>query len=158
VQGAVEAINQRRVRGDGCRPRRELTGAGRRTQSDRPRKKLNLEKAKSWTMTRGQGLFKDGMIPKQDSIKQKTPRWGPVRSRSARSRVQSLKSAIGSELGAKGKVHGPARWGGVVAELRCLAEEHLTQSPHQWDRELVSPRKRRGEYVVPGIQNSNGIF
>src|SRR5712675_1116660 len=63
-------------------------------QSDLILQQANLEKAKL-DYDRGQGLFKDGLIPKQDFDQRKTTNDGAVASvDSARARVQSLKAQL----------------------------------------------------------------
>src|SRR6266436_884834 len=75
----------------------------RAAQSDLTLQQANLEKAKL-DYERGQGLFKDGLIPKQDFDQRKTTYTSPIN--------------------------------GIVSYLP----------------------ERVGDYVVPGIQNSNGSF
>src|SRR5713226_5371377 len=63
-------------------------------QSDLILQQANLEKAKL-DYDRGQGLFKDGLIPKQDFDQRKTTYDGAMASvEAARARVQSLKAQL----------------------------------------------------------------
>jgi len=73
-----------------CRLRKPAT---KPAQSDLIFAQANLEKAKR--ITTGQGLFKDGLIPKQDFDQRKTVYDGAVATvDSARARVQSLKAQL----------------------------------------------------------------
>ena len=112
----------------------------------------NLEKAKL-DCERGQGLFKDGLIPKQDFDQRKTTYDAAV--------------AGGGFLEGAGAVAESASWtrrARMVSQSRAVlvrTQDILAQNrlhvADQRHREL-SCRCALGEYVVPGIQNANGSF
>ena len=119
-------------------------------QSDLTSQQANLERAKL-DFERGQGLFKDGLIPKQDFDQRKTTYDGAVASvDSAKSRVQSLKAQLDQS---RSQVN---QGRAVGARLSDVLRKTTYTSPING---IVSYLPERvGDYVVPGIQNSNGSF
>src|SRR5712664_4190155 len=76
-------------------------------QSDLTSQQANLERAKL-DFARGQGLYKGGLIPKQDFDQRKTTYDGAAAAvESARSRVQSLKAQLDQT---RSQVNQAARW------------------------------------------------
>ena len=122
----------------------------RAAQSDLTSQQANLEKAKL-DFERGQGLFKDGLIPKQDFDQRKTSYDGATAAvESARSRVQSLKAQL--EQTRSQVNQGRA----VLVRTKDVLQKTTYTSPING---IVSYLPERvGDYVVPGIQNSNGSF
>src|ERR1700675_1539994 len=122
----------------------------RAAQSDLTSQQANLEKPKL-DFDRGQGLFKDGLIPKQDFDQRKTTYDGAAAAvESARSRVQSLKAQLD-------QTRSQANQGRAVGmRLKDVLQKTTYTSPING---IVSYLPERvGDYVVPGIQNSNGSF
>src|SRR6266404_2258770 len=122
----------------------------RAAQSDLTSQQANLEKAKL-DYDRGQGLFKDGLIPKQDFDQRKTAYDGAAAAvESARSRVQSLKAQLD-------QTRSQVNQGRAVGlRLKDVLQKTTYTSPING---IVSYLPERvGDYVVPGIQNSNGSF
>jgi HlyD family secretion protein len=119
-------------------------------QSDLTSQQANLERAKL-DFERGQGLFKDGLIPKQDFDQRKTTFDGAAAAvESARSRVQSLKAQLD-------QTRSQVNQGRAVGlRLKDVLQKTTYTSPING---IVSYLPERvGDYVVPGIQNSNGSF
>src|SRR6202521_2991670 len=122
----------------------------RSAQADLAQQQANLEKAKlDWE--RGQGLFKDGLIPKQDFGQRKTGYDGAAAQvPSSRARVLSLKATleqIRSQV-SQGRA--------VLVHTQDILHKTVYTSPING---IVSYLPERvGDYVVPGIQNSNGSF
>jgi HlyD family secretion protein len=129
----------------------EAAGASyKAAQSDLISQQANLEKAKL-DYDRGQGLFKDGLIPKQDFDQRKTTYDGAVAAvESARSRVLSLKAQLD-------QTRSQVNQGRAVGmRLKDVLQKTTYTSPING---IVSYLPERvGDYVVPGIQNSNGSF
>jgi HlyD family secretion protein len=122
----------------------------RAAQSDLLLQQANLEKAKlDWE--RGQGLFKDGLIPKQDFDQRKTGRdAAAAQVDSSRARVLSLKATL-DQMRAQ-VTQGRA----VLVRTQDILHKTTYTSPING---IVSYLPERvGDYVVPGIQNSNGSF
>jgi HlyD family secretion protein len=122
----------------------------RAAQSDLLLQQANLEKAKlDWE--RGQGLFKDGLIPKQDYDQRKTGYDAQVAQvDSSRARVLSLKATL--EQMRSQVAQGRA----VLVHTQDILHKTIYTSPING---IVSYLPERvGDYVVPGIQNSNGSF
>src|SRR6202022_2849918 len=119
-------------------------------QSDLISQQANLERAKL-DFDRGQGLYKDGLIPKQDFDQRKTSYdVAAAAVESVRSRVQSLKAQLDQtrSQGNKGRA--------VGLRLKVVLQKTTYTSPING---IVSYLPERvGDYVVPGIQNSNGSF
>jgi HlyD family secretion protein len=119
-------------------------------QSDLVQAQANLEKAKlDWE--RGQGLYKDGLIPKQDYDQRKTTydaQFAAVDS--ARSHVLSSKASLDQMRSqvSQGRA--------VLVHTQDILHKTTYTSPING---IVSYLPERvGDYVVPGIQNSNGSF
>jgi HlyD family secretion protein len=122
----------------------------RAAQADLVTQQANLEKAKL-DYDRGQGLFKDGLIPKQDFDQRKTTFDAAVATvDSSKARVLSLKAQFD-------QARAQLNQGRAVLV-------HTTDILHK--TKYISPINgivsylpvRMGEYVVPGIQNANGSF
>src|SRR6516164_554596 len=119
-------------------------------QADLLTQKANLEKAKL-DYERGQGLFRDGLIAKQDFDQRKT---------TYAAAVASVESATAKVLQVKAQLD----------QSRAQLNQNKAVLTHTLDvlnkTTYVSPINgivsylpvRLGEYVVPGIQNSNGSF
>ncbi len=112
--------------------------------------KANLEKAKL-DYERGQGLYKDGLIPKQDFDQRKTSYDAAAASvDSAAARVQQLKAQVEQSRAQLSQNKA------VLTRTRDILSKTTYVSPING---IVSYLPvRLGEYVVPGIQNSNGSF
>src|SRR5260221_4810940 len=122
----------------------------RAAQSDLILQQSNLEKAKL-DYERGQGLLKDGLIPKQDFDQRKTAYDGAVAAvESARSRVQSLKAQLD-------QTRSQVNQGRAVGmRLKDVLQKTTYTSPING---IVSYLPERvGDFVVPGMQNANGSF
>src|SRR5258708_3037110 len=119
-------------------------------QSDLLLQKANLEKAKL-DYERGQGLYKDGLIPKQDFDQRKTSYDAAAASvDSAPARVQQLKAQVEQSRAQLSQNKA------VLTRTRDILSKTTYVSPING---IVSYLPvRLGEYVVPGIQNSNGSF
>jgi HlyD family secretion protein len=119
-------------------------------QSDLLMQQANLEKAKlDWE--RGQGLYKDGLIPKQDFDQRKTGYDAAVaQADSSKARVLSLKATL-DQMRAQ-----VAQGRAVLVHTQDVLHKTVYTSPING---IVSYLPERvGDYVVPGIQNSNGSF
>src|ERR1700684_4261090 len=119
-------------------------------QSDLLQAQANLEKAKlDWN--RGQQLYQDGLIPKQDYEQRKTTydaQFAAVDS--ARSHVLSSKAGLDQMRSqvSQGRA--------VLVHTQDILHKTTYTSPING---MVSYLPERvGDYVVPGIQNSNGSF
>jgi HlyD family secretion protein len=119
-------------------------------QSDLVMQQANLEKAKQ-DFDRGQGLLKDGLIPKQDFDQRKTSYDGAVASvEASKARVQSLKAQLDQTRSQVNQTKA------VLVRARDILQKTAYVSPING---IVSYLPvRLGEYVVPGIQNSTGSF
>jgi len=122
----------------------------RAAQADLIQQQANLEKAKL-DYDRGQGLFKDGLIPKQDFNQRKTGYDATVAAvESSRARVLSLKAQM--EMTRAQLNQSKA----VLVHTKDILSKTTYTSPING---IVSYLPvRLGEYVVPGIQNANGSF
>ena len=122
----------------------------RAAQADLIQQQANLEKAKL-DYDRGQGLFKDGLIPKQDFDQRKTGYDATVAAvESSRARVLSLKAQM--EMTRAQLNQSKA----VLVHTKDILSKTTYTSPING---IVSYLPvRLGEYVVPGIQNANGSF
>jgi HlyD family secretion protein len=119
-------------------------------QADLLLQQANLEKAKlDWE--RGQGLYKDGLIPKQDFDQRKTGYdAAAAQVDSSKARVLSLKATL-DQMRAQ-VTQGRA----VLVHTQDILHKTTYISPING---IVSYLPERvGDYVVPGIQNSNGSF
>jgi HlyD family secretion protein len=119
-------------------------------QADLLSQQANLEKAKL-DYDRGQSLYKDGLIPKQDFDQRKTGYDAAVASvDSARARVQSLKAQLDQARAISSQSRA------VLVHTEDVLHKTTYISPING---IVSYLPERvGDYVVPGIQNSNGSF
>jgi len=119
-------------------------------QSDLVMQQANLEKAKQ-DFDRGQGLFKDGLIAKQEFDQRKTAYDGAVAAvDSAKARMQSLKAQLDQTRSQVNQTKA------VLVRARDILQKTAYVSPING---IVSYLPvRLGEYVVPGIQNSTGSF
>ena len=122
----------------------------RAAQADLASQQANMEKAKL-DFDRGQGLFKDGLIAKQDFDQRKTTYDGAAASvESARERVISLKAQLDE---ARSQV---SQNEAMLKHTSDVLSKTTYTSPING---IVSYLPERvGDYVVPGIQNSNGSF
>lgn len=125
-------------------------GSYKAAQADLITQQANLEKAKL-DYERGQGLYKDGLIPKQDFDQRKTTYDGAVASvESARAHVQALKAQLDQTRAQVSQSQA------VLAHTEDVLHKTIYTSPING---VVSYLPERvGDYVVPGIQNSNGSF
>jgi HlyD family secretion protein len=119
-------------------------------QSDLISQRANLEKAKL-DFERGQGLYKDGLIPKQDFDQRKTSYDAAVAAvDSANARVLQLKAQLEQSRAQLNQNKA------VLVRTQDVLNKTTYVSPING---IVSYLPvRLGEYVVPGIQNSNGSF
>ena len=119
-------------------------------QADLIQQKANLEKAKL-DYERGAGLFKDGLIPKQDYDQRKTA-YDAVSAavESANARVSQLRAQMNQSHAALEQNKA------VLTRTRDVLNKTTYTSPI--DGIVSYLPVRLGEYVVPGIQNSNGSF
>jgi len=119
-------------------------------QADLLLQRANLEKAKL-DYERGQGLYKDGLIPKQDFDQRKTSYDAAGASvASAEARVLQLKAQLEQSRSQLSQNKA------VLTRTRDILSKTTYVSPING---IVSYLPvRLGEYVVPGIQNSNGSF
>src|ERR1700688_32757 len=119
-------------------------------KADLVSQQANMEKAKlDWE--RGQGLFKGGLIPKQDFDQRKSTYDGAVAAvDSARARVQSLKAQLDQTRSQVNQNEA------MLVRTKDVLSKTTYTSPING---IVSYLPERvGDYVVPGIQNSNGSF
>jgi HlyD family secretion protein len=122
----------------------------RSAQADLIQQQANLEKAKlDWD--RGQGLYKDGLIPKQDFDQRKSAYDAAIAGvDSSKARVQSLKAQFDQTRSLVNQNKA------VLVRTKDILSKTAYISPING---IVSYLPvRLGEYVVPGIQNSNGSF
>ena len=119
-------------------------------QADLLLQKANQEKAKL-DYERGQGLYKDGLIPKQDFDQRKTSYDAAAASvDSASAKVLQLKAQLEQSRSQLNQNKA------VLTRTRDILSKTTYVSPING---IVSYLPvRLGEYVVPGIQNSNGSF
>src|SRR5437588_1050056 len=119
-------------------------------QSDLAFQLANLEKAKL-DFDRGQGLYRDGLIPKQDFDQRKTTYDAASAAvDSARARVSLLKAQLEQSRAQLNQSRA------VLVRTQDVLRKTTYTSPING---IVSYLPERvGDYVVPGIQNSNGSF
>ena len=119
-------------------------------QADLLSQKANQEKTKL-DFERGQGLYKDGLIPKQDFDQRKTSYDAAAAAvDSAAARVLQLKAQLEQSRSQLSQNKA------VLTRTRDVLNKTTYVSPING---IVSYLPvRLGEYVVPGIQNSNGSF
>jgi len=122
----------------------------RAAQADLLTQKANLEKAKL-DYDRGQGLYKDGLIPKQDFDQRKTAYDAAVASvDSSNAKVLQVKAQLEQSRAQLNQSKA------VLTHTRDVLNKTTYVSPI--DGIVSYLPVRLGEYVVPGIQNSNGSF
>ena len=120
------------------------------TQADLIQQEANLEKAKL-DYDRGQGLFKDGLIPKQDFDQRKTAYDAAVAAAdSTRARVQAQKAQLEQMRSQLDQSKA------VLVRTKDVLQKTTYVSPINGIVSYLPVRV--GEYVVPGIQNANGSF
>jgi HlyD family secretion protein len=119
-------------------------------QADLLTQKANLEKAKL-DYERGQGLFRDGLIAKQDFDQRKTTYDAAVASAdSANAKVLQVRAQLDQSRAQLNQTKA------VLTHTRDVLNKTTYLSPI--DGIVSYLPVRLGEYVVPGIQNSNGSF
>jgi HlyD family secretion protein len=125
-------------------------GSYKAAQADLISQQANMEKAKL-DYERGQGLYKDGLIPKQDFDQRKTTYDGAVASvDSAKARVQSLRAQMDQTRAQVNQSRA------VLTHQEDVLHKTVYTSPING---IVSYLPERvGDYVVPGITNTNGSF
>lgn len=125
-------------------------GSYKAAQADLISQQANMEKAKL-DFERGQGLYKDGLIPKQDFDQRKTTYDGAVASvDSAKARVQSLRAQMDQTRAQVNQSRA------VLTHQEDVLHKTVYTSPING---MVSYLPERvGDYVVPGITNTNGSF
>src|ERR1700726_2676598 len=119
-------------------------------KADLVSQQANMEKAKlDWE--RGQGLFKDGLIPKQDFDQRKSTYDAAFAAvDSSKARVQSLKAQLNQTQSMVNQNKA------VLVRTKDILSKTAYISPING---IVSYLPERvGDYVGPGIQNSNGSF
>ncbi len=120
------------------------------TQSDLTMQEANLEKAKL-DYERGMGLYKDGLIPKQDFDQRKTTYDAAVATvEASRARMLAQKAQLEQVRSQLDQSKA------VLVHTKDILSKTTYVSPING---IVSYLPvRLGEYVVPGIQNANGSF
>jgi len=120
------------------------------TQSDLTMQEANLEKAKL-DFERGQGLYRDGLIPKQDFDQRKTTYDAAVATAEAsKARMQAQKAQLEQVRSQLNQTKA------VLVHTKDILSKTTYVSPING---IVSYLPvRMGEYVVPGIQNATGSF
>jgi len=119
-------------------------------QADLTTQLANLERAKlDWE--RGQGLYNGGLIPKQDFDQRKTAYDAQAATvESSKARVLSLKATLDQTRSQVNQSRA------VLVHTQDILHKTVYTSPING---IVSYLPERvGDYVVPGIQNSNGSF
>src|SRR5580693_1303283 len=119
-------------------------------KADLIQQEANLEKAKL-DYDRGQGLYKDGLIPKQDFDQRKTAYDATVAAVDAsRARMQMQKAQLEQVRSTLDQSKA------VLVRTKDVLQKTTYFSPING---IVSYLPvRLGEYVVPGIQNATGSF
>jgi len=119
-------------------------------KADLIQQQANLEKAKL-DFDRGQGLYKDGLIPKQDFDQRKTAYDAAVAAVDAsRARMQMQKAQLEQVRSSLDQSKA------VLVRTKDVLQKTTYFSPING---IVSYLPvRLGEYVVPGIQNATGSF
>jgi len=120
------------------------------TQSDLTMQQANLEKAQL-DFERGKGLYKDGLIPKQDFDQRKTAYDAAVATvEASKARMQAQKAQLEQVRSQLDQSKA------VLVHTKDILSKTTYVSPING---IVSYLPvRLGEYVVPGIQNANGSF
>ena len=121
------------------------------TQSDLAMQEANLEKAKL-DYDRGVGLYKDGLVAKQDFDQRKTAYDAAVATVAAsRARMLAQKAQL-EQMRSQPR---PKQSCAGAYEGRSVQNDRMFRPING----IVSYLPvRMGEYVVPGIQNANGSF
>lgn len=119
-------------------------------QADLISQQANLEKAKlDWD--RGQGLYRDGLIPKQDFDQRKTTYDAAAAAVDAsKARVQSLKAQMEQSQSQVNQTQA------VQKRQQDVLSKTVYTSPI--DGIVSYLPEKVGDYVVPGITNTNGSF
>jgi HlyD family secretion protein len=119
-------------------------------QADLLQQQANLEKAKL-DYERGQNLYKDGLIPKQDFDQRKTGYDAQAAAvDSSRARVLQIKASMDQMRAQLSQSRA------MLVHSQDILHKTTYTSPING---IVSYLPERvGDYVVPGIQNSNGSF
>jgi HlyD family secretion protein len=119
-------------------------------QADLIQQKANLEKAKL-DYRRGQGLYKDGLIAKQDYDQRETTYDAAVAAvQASQARMQSAKAQLDETRSQLNQSKA------VLVRTKDVLRKTTYFSPINGIVSYLPVRV--GEYVVPGIQNSNGSF
>ena len=119
-------------------------------EADLLMQQANLEKAKlDWE--RGQGLYKDGLIPKQDFDQRKTGYAAAV------AQVDSSKAHVLSLKAMQDQVRSQVIQGRAVL-VHTKDVLHKTTYTSPIDGIVSYLPERVGDYVVMGMQNANGSF
>ncbi len=119
-------------------------------QADLLQQQANLEKARL-DFERGEKLYKDGLIPKQDFDQRKTGYDAQVAAvDSSRARVLQIKASMDQMRAQLSQSRA------MLVHSQDILHKTTYTSPING---IVSYLPERiGDYVVPGIQNSNGSF
>jgi HlyD family secretion protein len=119
-------------------------------QSDLSMQEANLEKA-NLDYERGQGLYKDGLIPKQDFDQRKTTYDAAVAS------VDASKARMIAQKAQLDQVRAQLDQNrAVLVRTKDVLSKTVYTSPINGIVSFLPVRL--GEYVVPGIQNATGSF
>jgi HlyD family secretion protein len=119
-------------------------------QSDLVQAQANLEHAKL-EYERGQSLYKDGLIPKQDFDQRKTTFDAQFAA------VDSAKAHVATSKASLDQTHAQlSQSKAVLVHTEDILHKTTYTSPI--DGIVSYLPERIGDYVVPGIQNSNGSF
>ena len=119
-------------------------------QSDLVQAQANLERAKL-DYERGQNLYKDGLIPKQDFEQRKTTYDAQFAA------VDSAKAHVMTSKASLDQTHAQLSQSKAVL-VHTEDVLHKTTYTSPIDGIVSYLPERVGDYVVPGIQNSNGSF
>ena len=124
----------------------------RAAQADLLSQQANMEKARlDWD--RGQGLYKDGLIPKQDFDQRKTTYDAAAAAvESARAHVLTSKAQM--EQTSSQVIQGQA----VLTHTKDVLSKTTYTSPIDGIVSYLPEDVAPGAYVVPGITNTNGSF
>jgi HlyD family secretion protein len=119
-------------------------------QSDLIQAQANLERTKL-DYERGQNLYKDGLIPKQDFEQRKTTYDAQFAA------VDSAKAHVATSKASLDQMHAQVSQSKAVL-VHTEDVLHKTTYTSPIDGIVSYLPERIGDYVVPGIQNSNGSF
>ncbi len=119
-------------------------------QSDLVQAQANLERTKL-DYERGQNLYKDGLIPKQDFEQRKTTYDAQFAA------VDSAKAHVATSKASLDQMHAQVSQSKAVL-VHTEDVLHKTTYTSPIDGIVSYLPERIGDYVVPGIQNSNGSF